>query len=109
MSKKATLKTGTVVWFNGRQGYGWISVDGEDQDAYVHFTDINAKGYRTLEDGQKVRFSLVRQEDDMLKAVKVTLPNGMPPRCGYLALSTSVSVLSVLTVFRLCLSAKYGH
>jgi len=51
-------------------------VDGEEQDAYVHFSDINAKGYRTLEDGQKVGFTLVRQEDDMLKATEVTMPNG---------------------------------
>jgi len=76
MSKKTDSRIGTVVWFNGRQGYGWINVDGEEQDAYVHFSDINAKGYKTLEDGQKVKLTLVRQDNDMLKAIKVTMPNG---------------------------------
>jgi len=73
---KGKRHTGVVVWFNGRQGYGWINVDNEENDAYVHFSDLQCKGYVTLEDGQEVSFQLERQADDMLKAVAVAQPNG---------------------------------
>lgn len=47
--------TGTVKWFNGNKGFGFIT--GEDgKDIFAHFSQINSKGYRTLEEGQKVSF-----------------------------------------------------
>ncbi|HHL71034.1 MAG TPA: cold-shock protein [Bacteroidetes bacterium] len=49
--------TGTVKWFNGPKGYGFIMRDGQD-DIFVHYTSIRGKGYRTLEEGQKVEFSI---------------------------------------------------
>ena len=52
------MKQGTVKWFNAEQGFGFISVDGED-DVFVHFSAINADGYKTLEEGQKVEFDVV--------------------------------------------------
>ena len=52
------MKQGTVKWFNAEKGFGFISVAGED-DVFVHFSAINADGYKTLEEGQKVEFDVV--------------------------------------------------
>jgi CspA family cold shock protein len=48
---------GTVKWFNGDKGYGFISRDG-GADVFVHFSAIQGDGYRNLEEGQKVEFSI---------------------------------------------------
>jgi CspA family cold shock protein len=50
---------GTVKWFNGGKGYGFISREGGD-DVFVHFSAIQAQGFRTLEEGQRVEFSIVK-------------------------------------------------
>jgi CspA family cold shock protein len=48
---------GTVKWFNGRKGFGFIAR--EDQpDVFVHFTAIVGEGFRNLEEGQTVEFSI---------------------------------------------------
>ena len=52
------MKQGTVKWFNAEKGFGFISVEGED-DVFVQFSAINADGYKTLEEGQKVEFDVV--------------------------------------------------
>ncbi len=49
--------TGTVKWFNGGKGYGFISREG-GEDVFVHFSAIQGEGYRNLEEGQKVEFSV---------------------------------------------------
>jgi CspA family cold shock protein len=49
---------GTVKWFNGEKGFGFIT--GEDgNDVFAHFSQINADGYKTLEEGQKVTYEVV--------------------------------------------------
>jgi cold shock protein len=48
---------GTVKWFNGSKGYGFISRDG-GPDVFVHFSAIQADGFRNLEEGQKVEFTI---------------------------------------------------
>ncbi|MDR3239360.1 MAG: cold-shock protein [Clostridiales bacterium] len=53
------MKTGTVKWFNAEKGYGFISVQGED-DVFVHFSAINSDGFKTLEEGQEVQFDVVQ-------------------------------------------------
>ena len=52
------MKQATVKWLNAEKGLGFISVEGED-DVFVHFSAINADGYKTLEEGQKVEFDVV--------------------------------------------------
>ncbi|NLZ34758.1 Cold shock protein 2 [Clostridium sp. N3C] len=48
---------GTVKWFNAQKGFGFIT--GEDgKDVFAHFSQINAEGYKTLEEGQKVSFDI---------------------------------------------------
>jgi len=49
--------TGTVKWFNGNKGYGFISRD-EGPDVFVHYTAIMADGYRNLTEGQMVEFTV---------------------------------------------------
>lgn len=50
--------TGTVKWFNAAKGYGFISRPG-GKDVFVHFSAIQAEGYRQLDEGQTVEFSVV--------------------------------------------------
>lgn len=52
------MKKGTVKWFNAEKGFGFISVDGED-DVFVHFSAIQGDGFKTLEEGQAVEFDVV--------------------------------------------------
>ncbi len=49
--------TGTVKWFNGTKGYGFISREDGD-DVFVHYSAIQAEGFRKLEEGQQVEFSV---------------------------------------------------
>jgi CspA family cold shock protein len=49
--------TGTIKWFNASKGYGFIERQG-GPDVFVHFTAIQAEGYRTLKEGQKVEFTI---------------------------------------------------
>jgi CspA family cold shock protein len=49
--------TGTVKWFNGNKGYGFISRE-DGPDVFVHYTAISADGYRNLTEGQMVEFTV---------------------------------------------------
>ncbi len=49
--------TGTVKWFNAGKGYGFISREGGD-DVFVHYSALPSEGYRTLDEGQRVEFSI---------------------------------------------------
>ena len=51
-------KQGTVKWFSRVKGYGFISPDGGEKDVFVHYSAIQAEGYRNLEEGQRVEFSI---------------------------------------------------
>ncbi len=51
------MATGTVKFFNNEKGYGFISRD-DGEDVFVHFSNIDGSGFRTLEDGQKVEFEV---------------------------------------------------
>lgn len=63
--------TGTVKWFNGTKGYGFIEPDGEGEDVFVHYSAIQADGYRNLDEGERVEFT-IEQGDKGLQAVNVT-------------------------------------
>ncbi len=70
MSEK---EQGTVKWFNGSKGYGFIARD-SGEDVFVHYSAIVADGYRTLEEGQRVEF-VVTQGDKGPQASEVSIVN----------------------------------
>ena len=51
------MSNGTVKWFNAEKGYGFISQESGD-DVFVHFSEIQGKGFKTLEEGQSVSFEI---------------------------------------------------
>jgi CspA family cold shock protein len=53
------MAIGTVKWFNNAKGFGFIEPDGGGADVFAHFSAIKMDGYRTLEQGSRVRFELV--------------------------------------------------
>ncbi|MDP4179442.1 MAG: cold-shock protein [Bacillota bacterium] len=62
---------GTVKWFNGTKGFGFIT--GEDgKDVFAHFSQINSEGYRSLEEGQKVTYDVVEGQKGP-QAEKITV------------------------------------
>jgi len=64
------LARGTVKWFSNEKGYGFIERE-EGEDLFVHFSEINCEGYKTLNQGQVVEFEIT-QSDKGLQASKVT-------------------------------------
>jgi CspA family cold shock protein len=69
----STRITGTVKWFNGTKGYGFIAREG-GEDVFVHFSAIKADGFRNLNEGQKVEFS-VEKGPKGLQAADVVILN----------------------------------
>ncbi len=53
-------ETGTVKWFNPEKGYGFIQRDNGQGDVFVHHTEIRVAGFRTLEDNQRVEFTVAQ-------------------------------------------------
>ena len=52
------MSTGTVRWFNGKKGFGFIVPDDGGENLFVHHSEIKTTGYATLEEGQKVEFDI---------------------------------------------------
>lgn len=66
----AEREQGTVKWFDAAKGFGFIAREGGD-DVFVHFRAIRGDGFRTLEDGQRVEFDVIKgqkglQADDVV-------------------------------------------
>ena len=65
--------TGTVKWFNAEKGYGFITQESGD-DLFVHYSEIQSSGYKTLEEGAKVEFEITEGRKG-LQASTVTIVN----------------------------------
>ena len=65
--------TGKVKWFNNAKGYGFIIQDGQNEDIFVHHSAIQADGYRTLTEGDKVEFDVVQGQKGPAAENVVTL------------------------------------
>lgn len=64
-------ESGTVKWFNGAKGYGFIERE-QGGDVFVHYSAIQGEGFRNLEEGQRVEFS-VEQDTKGLRAKEVAV------------------------------------
>jgi CspA family cold shock protein len=65
-------QSGTVKWFNDAKGFGFITTAG-GEDVFVHFSAIQARGFRSLKEGTQVEFD-VTEGPKGLQAANVTLP-----------------------------------
>ena len=69
--KSREMTTGTVKFFNAEKGFGFISREGGD-DVFVHVSNIQAEGYKTLDEGQTVEFDITKgQKGDQAENVRV--------------------------------------
>jgi CspA family cold shock protein len=56
LNRRGKMASGTVKWFNDEKGYGFITPDDGGEDLFVHHSNIQMSGFRTLKDGQKVQY-----------------------------------------------------
>ena len=54
------MAQGTVKWFNAEKGFGFITPDGGGSDVFAHYTAIDATGFRTLDENQRVEFEIAQ-------------------------------------------------
>ncbi len=52
------MTQGTVKWFNGEKGFGFIAPDDGSKDVFVHYSEVQGSGFRTLEENQRVQFEI---------------------------------------------------
>ena len=64
------MTEGTVKWFNAEKGYGFISRE-EGDDVFVHFSEIQGDGFKSLEENQAVVFEVEKGDDGRLRATAV--------------------------------------
>ena len=68
------MEKGVVKWFNAAKGFGFIQRE-NGEDVFVHFSAINSSGYRSLDEGAHVQFT-VKKGPKGLQAEEVTIVNG---------------------------------
>ncbi|GFH55494.1 cold-shock protein [Chaetoceros tenuissimus] len=71
-SSSALFATGTVKWFNGEKGFGFLTNSDDSEDVFCHFSAIQGDGYKTLVEGQEVEFD-VEQGPKGLQAANVVI------------------------------------
>ncbi|MEP9370734.1 cold-shock protein [Mesorhizobium sp. KR1-2] len=60
LKKGFVMNTGTVKWFNATKGFGFIQPDNGGQDVFVHISAVERAGLRTIAEGQKLSYEMVR-------------------------------------------------
>merc|ERR1719216_494073 len=71
------MSKGVCKKFDSSKGFGFITVDDGSGDVFVHYSEIQAQGFKSLAEGELVEFEIVIQDDGRRKAVHVTGPNGV--------------------------------
>jgi len=59
MERERMRTTGTVKWFNDSKGFGFIEPEDGERDCFVHYSAIQAEGFKTLAEGERVEFDMV--------------------------------------------------
>ena len=59
------MTVGSVKWFNGEKGFGFITPDGGGEDLFVHQSSIQMQGFRDLTEGQRVEFEVIQGQKGM--------------------------------------------
>ncbi len=67
------MATGTVKWFNGTKGYGFIQPDSGDKDVFVHISAVERAGLRGLNEGQKLSYELKAGQNGKSSAENLSL------------------------------------
>lgn len=70
MQEKINMK-GIVKWFSSEKGYGFISCDEIDNDIYVHFSEIQMRGFKTLDENDEVMFDYDEENQKALNVHKI--------------------------------------
>ena len=70
------IKTGKVKWFNSTKGFGFITPDDGGEELFVHQTSIKSEGFRSLDEGEEVEYTVEKGDDGRTKALNVTGPGG---------------------------------
>ena len=66
------MNEGKVKWFDGKKGYGFVANPSDGKDYFVHFSEIQTEGFKTLDEGQKVEFEIGEgTKGEVAKNVKV--------------------------------------
>jgi CspA family cold shock protein len=65
------MPVGTVKWFNGTKGYGFIAPDDGSKDVFVHISAVERAGMRSLNEGQRITFELERGQQGRVAAVNL--------------------------------------
>lgn len=63
---------GVVKWFCDKKGYGFICTENVDKDIFVHYSEVNKDGFKSLIEGDTVQFDLI-EDDKGFKAVRVSI------------------------------------
>jgi cold shock protein len=71
MKEVKLMAQGTVKWFNSEKGFGFIATDDGGKDVFVHYSELQGSGFRTLEENQRVEFE-IEQGPKGPQAVRVT-------------------------------------
>jgi cold shock protein len=89
--------TGTVRWFNNSKGYGFLGRDDGGADVFIHYSAIEARGYKTLREGESVTYDIINGEKG-LQADKVvplrSIPAGTPANAALSRRTVDASVRS---------------
>lgn len=67
------MNNGTVKWFNEQKGFGFITDDLTGHDVFVHYSSILSKGFKSLQDGQKVTFDVETDPKNLSKVKAVNV------------------------------------